>query len=715
MALTSVQEQVDLYLRRRLVETRTAGTPSVQIEAAAVLETVALNLTLYPRVVFYLHHLARNGLLKLVEDELLLVAETKKLVEDLGNPSYAIKDLSSLKRARTSLLALEGQGSLTSSGSFRSFDAAVTEFLNKHLAKNVRKSSSPEMVRPGAEAAEALPAAVASLTSLHEETLLRLSDLLYGVQEYEAASAASGGIGKTVAFRIRQDIETILDELEEDSQAVKSREYAVRLVAARAVLQMLATPPSLFDDRINTEKELPYGYSLEAVSPSAPVELRSSAGPWGFATTNSYTFTVSGQPGESASLPVGTNITPFGNVVLMALCGSGDIDFPASSHLFFSLDGTVYRIPINPSTSSATVSRAAIIAAIEANGGGVLHASAESFGMYVYGAGNTLEILSTYTEGHVGSTSGVPTEWSSDAYALLSFLSLQASIGTYTPEFLYEALTYQVMELSVDREVSELVLSATLPPGSSLSMTSVEPGGAFFGASRTLHPEISTFSLFGEAPGLAPGAVSPVDLVDPGDVVVFPAGSRSVESVEESSVVLASPVRSYSGPFRIESGLLVMWRGLLSGLSAFTRGLQASGYADGLGKLDVLIAPLYGSPTPARRQGAIDALQVLENTLSSLQTVLRSNPLPYSGGAEVAVTEGIVSTLTERKYDRALAMLLRGRPAALLSMDWQTVSFGGELMAAASEVARSDISWPNPSMDEGSAAVSVDTTARVSP
>ena len=110
MALLTIQEQVSTFLQRKLAEDKTEGTPSVQVEAAAVLDSVALNLVFSPRTVLYFAHLARNALLTLVTDELASVETLKKTIQDLGNQSYALRDLKALERAKTSLLQIETQG-----------------------------------------------------------------------------------------------------------------------------------------------------------------------------------------------------------------------------------------------------------------------------------------------------------------------------------------------------------------------------------------------------------------------------------------------------------------------------------------------------------------------------------------------------------------------------------------------------------------------------
>jgi hypothetical protein len=83
-----------------------------------------------------------------------------------------------------------------------------------------------------------------------------------------------------------------------------------------------------------------------------------------------------------------------------------------------------------------------------------------------------------------------------------------------------------------------------------------------------------------------------------------------------------------------------------------------------------------------------------------LHTVLANYPLTADVTQERSVAEGIMTTLTERKFDRALAYLLQGRFVEVFTFDWQTASFSGELLAAASSVAQTDITWPSVSGDE---------------
>ena len=699
MAQPSVQEQVDLLLRRSLVEDKVGGTPSTELEAYAVLESVALSLYLYPRSVLYLWHLARNGLLKTVADELSQVRELGQVIADLGNQSYAIRDLSALNRAKTSLLQIERQGRLTTAnGSFKSFDSAVTEFLNGSISKNVRRLGQAELVRPGAEAADTLPSAVASLKALHADVVTRLGYFAEGVRKF-VASDLSSRISKTTTLRIRASVQEVIDGLTADAQAVRSREYAVKLIAAKTVLSMVGSPPSPFDPVIDTDRGLPDGHSIEMRTPVQQVTLLSTEGPW---SSEDLTLDIDTNLIQASVTIPPAGIVPAGRHMLFSSALPASVTIPPNYHLFLRIGDVDKRVPLNDSGIDVTADIDQLVSTLNVLSGGSFVA-ARSFS----GAGariglycpQPIRVVSVMIEEHVGATAGTPTTWSRSAHELLGFSTTRES----STEFGVDDVLAALDELLVTRpgfsfaRVSDTQFSVTadLAAGDWATFTS----DTLFGGERMLLPTAEAFTLHGEVFEVDQD-VSPLDLVRPGDLVVLPGIEVEAVTVDAQTVTTAAPFPSYDGPFSVVPSIVVMWRKLQDAVDGFQRSWQLSGFSRNLDRLDALIAPLYATPTPARRAGALEALQVLERTLEGLQTVLAVGPLPRFVDEEKAVAEGVLNTLQERKYDRAGAFLLQCRIPEVLTLDWQSLSFGGELMAALSSVALADVARPDLSAGE---------------
>ena len=693
MALLTVQDQVSALLRRQLVEDKTRGTPSVQVEAAAVLDSVALNFVFNPRAVLYFSHLARNALLKLVSDELSAADNLKQTIQDLGNQSYALRDLKALERAKTSLLQVETQGQILSTeGAFKGFNDAASEFLTKQLSKNVRKQGSTDLVRPSVEASASLPTDYSALTSLHSEVDSRLKYLTNGVRDF-SSSSLSGTLGINTAFRVRRDLESMISDLENDPTAAKSREYAIRLVAARSALRLLGSPPGILDAKVSTKDSLPYGYSLKGFAVPFLYSKTSAPGPWSVPDGTNFTVTV-----NPASGPPQVVTQPFVLGSRPAMMGTlaGPWYVPPNYGLFFDFGGgNTVRANLNATASPVLMTAADVVQAINWQVSGWVIAMEG----WVAGQGrigirsqtmNPFSLTDKISEPHPGSTSGVATVWTTSARPLFG-LPLSSDLGPKAADVMVDCLNSSLPIVSFHVQDDTVLADLTLWAGETVRLN-IPPVFPDDGA----HPALSNrMNLVGTYLG-EPVQAPLTDLVSAGDSVTSSTGMSLIDSVG-ITIHLHDSLPVFDGPVVIDSGLVSMWKTLQPALDAFTPVWKQYG---GLSRLDSLVSPLYGSPTLARRNDALQALQVLVDVLESLQTVLAGYPLSADVGQEKAVAEGIMATLTERKFDRALSFLLQGRPLEVFSLDWQTASFSGELLAAASEVAKSDVTWPTPSTEE---------------
>jgi hypothetical protein len=703
MALLTVQEQISTLLQRNLVEDKTRGTPSVQVEAAAVMDSVALNFVFNPRTVLYFAHLARNALFRLVDVERLTALALMQTVRDLGNQSFALRELKALERAKTSLLQIETQGQILSTeGAFQGFDSAAKEFLDKQLSKNVRRQGTSSLVRPSVEAAATLPSEYATVTALHSQVAARLKYLMRGVREFSISSLA-GTLGINAAFRVRKDVESIITDLEADPTAAGSREYAVRLSAARTALRLLGTPPGIFDPKVSTTKSLPYGYSLSGASAASSFEqISSTPEPWSVPFGTVFQYTVGPVAGVFPiySLTYALDSTPS-----MRSPASPGYNIPPQGGLFFDMGGgTTFRVVINDTSSWFFKTPGDVVAAINAQASAYVVARVvpqnipgaiillDSVGISSLTM-SPFRLTDTISVPHSGSTSGSPTVWTNSARTLLG-LPEGSDDGVRTASDMAAYLNGCFGVSFFSSENAHLVARVPLAPGQTASI--VAPG--IFASVPPAPAYSAEVSLVGTYLGKAIAPPAP-SLVSRGDVLTASTGTSKVSSATGSTVLLEDVLPVFEGPIAVESGLVKMWQSLQLALDAFSGAWAKGGSVD---RMDSTIASLYSSPTPARRNDAIKALQVLVDTLESLQTVLSSSPLSSDVSAERAIAEGIMSTLTERKFDRAQSFLLQGRFVEVFSLDWQTASFSGELLSSATEVAQNDLTWPQGNSEEQS-------------
>jgi hypothetical protein len=264
MAARTVQDQVSALLSRSVVEQRQPGSEVAGLEASAVFESVALSLLLTPRLALYFEHLARNGLCQVVTAELNLLTTLAQDIKDLANLSYKIEGEESLIRARTALLQLEGLPRIDANQTALSlFEKSVEEFLQGSLSKNVRRRGASDFVRPASEALQDLPGTATALKAKHDELLGRLYALAVGVDNFLSAPFTAL-LGTAAVSRARADLEAILAEVQAGGDPANARDYATRLIASRAAIRSVASPPDLAAPVYDGQASTPGGLGISA-------------------------------------------------------------------------------------------------------------------------------------------------------------------------------------------------------------------------------------------------------------------------------------------------------------------------------------------------------------------------------------------------------------------------------------------------------------------
>jgi hypothetical protein len=696
MAAPSLQDRVDSLLTRQVAEDRNYGRQSVDLEVAALIENYATTLLLNPKVVLYLAHLARNGLLKVVRDELLAVETLTKTVSDLGNVTFTIKSTAALTRAQTALLQLENQNIASVGPAYARFERSVTEFLNKQLSKNVRRRGATELTRPEGEAQQDLPTDYSSLQDLHSETLSRLFSMVVGVQNF-LSTPLNTVIGAALAYQAREDIQAIIDDVEADASGAQSRDYANRLIASRASLKSVVVPPGIEDPVLSTALPLPHGYLLTASSELLPAVKTFGPGP--FASVGTLTVDVDGVA-ESITPNLGTGPTVIGSQV------TWPVVIPPNTHLFFQVGETPVRVVLNSESIEVSKSIGDVIAAIQGAGVGLSAAEYCRSGtgrLVVWApAATSLAVSESWVAPKHPSAvviNKIPFVYDRSAHAVVGLALGKGLVGA-TPNMVVDCVTYgltnAVASASPDGKV---VLSSAVPAFGTVMAMSGSLSTAW-GINGTVFPTSSVLTLSGTTPtGEVP---IPSALLSRGDLLESTVGLSTITPTQ-SSILLDTPLKTFSGPVTVTSGLLLSWQSLDLGVRAFLSRVQNGPFLKGLGKLDYHISVLAGSATPAQRNQAIDVLDSLVAWLYDLVVTLTGTAKLPDGGAvqERAIAEDLIFTLIERKYDQAADLLSKCQVSEFFDLDYQTMSYGGALLKASSELAQSDLNYPNRSKDEG--------------
>ena len=697
MAAVSLQDQVSALLSRKVVEDRNNGRQSVDLEAAAIIENFATTLLLNPKVVLYFANLAKNGLLAALQSEVDAIDALVQTIQDLGNQTFAIKSTSALERAKTALLQLENQNISSVGSAYSRFDSAVSDFLGKQLKKNVLQPGATSLVRPGVEARQDMPSAYSDLVSAHAGTLNRLFALAVGVQNFES-TPLSTIIGGALAYEARTDIQGIIDSIGDDPSGAQSRDFATRLIASRAALKSVVTPPSITDPSLSTSQSLPVGYALSAHSELLPASMSFGPDPGTglFAQGGDLNISVDG---------VLTNTTPnlgLGPVVVGAPGVSWPVTVPPNTHLFLSVDGVPHRVPLNDGTDgSLSMSILDVIHAIEDVGLNAGEFGKSGSGRLMLWRDATKTRISVDPVG-VGDPVGVFNlgfSYSNSAHALLG-LQLGVFHGA-TADMVVDAVNLLVPSVTASKAALGKVSVSAKSPIFGNTMVVSGTLADKWGASGTYVPTSSVLTLVGKTPdGSAP---NPVLLLSPGDLVATPVGSSTIASLNSSFVILSSPVTTFSGPVTITSGLLLSWQSSNQAIQAFLSKWASSPFLLGLGRLDALIAVLAGSATPAQRSQTLSIVGSLSEWVSSLVAILSApaSQLPAGGAAlEGPIAENLLATLLERKYDQAADLLVMCRVSEFFDLDYQTMSYGGALMKASADFAQTDVLFPNRANDD---------------
>jgi hypothetical protein len=712
MATRSLQDQVKSVLGRTVAEAKTRGIPNAPIESAALVESIALTLLLHPRAAIYFMLLAKNGLLSALNDELAAVDTLNQTVLDLANQSYIITDVSSLEQARTALLQLERAEKVSpSSSTFKRFDSNVSDFLNKQLAPNVKKQGSTSMLRPAAEAKLDFPVDLASLKDVHADVLDRLYAIVVGLDNF-LSSPLSTILGITTATRARVDIEQML--LNPDPAS--SRDMATTLVANRAALKVLGSAPSPMEPVLSGS--LPAGYVLKIKSDSAKAKKSQTVSPPTFpvgAALNLSTVSIV----RSANFPqTTTDLQNQGHLVSNVI--SFPVTIPAGYSIFLTftkVDGSTisYKVPLSASMVLADVI-AAINSTVGTDGTASEYIAPGSSRIIIWAnAPNvSLTIDSSYVDTNFAG-SGLPAVFTNSAHDLLGFVAGQQSsiLGTTPLSTIADAIALywpDAATVSLNGSLLE-VTGVDSSPGAYLSFTGTAADS--LGLTGIWKATSKSLRLYGTVNGVPTDPVDPIILLQLGDQVSISTGVSLVEGLSPSRVTMTDALPTVDEVPSADSAVSLAWQVLISGVKSYLPTWVSSGYQQDLSTLDRILAPLNASAGPAQVNAATNALAALRSKLVELKAVVNDSSafLPDNAATEERqIVAGILTSLAERKFDRAIDLFLRGKLQEALGVDHQTASFSGAFLKAASDVAQTDFKKVNRAQDEGLASTTL--TAR---
>lgn len=660
MAVQSLESRVEALLSRQVAAPKTSGVPASTSEAAAVFDSIALNLILKPRTALYFALLAANGLRKAVADELASVAALKTAIQDLGNPAYRIEGATQLNQARTALVQLEGLPRLSSTNqSFARFDQAVSSFLNDELSKNVRRPGATSLSRTSVEAAWDLASSLAAIETGHTDLLQRLFKLAVGVDNFLSAPI-NALFSRNALFRARTDLDDIIKLVDAGGDPGAARDVATRLIADRSTLRMLGTTVD------------PFAAVISGVVPTAnaPAVVTSAAGP--FAASTGLAWSIS----TSAGTASGNLFELVGVVQTLLPGGEPTAVFPTNlgGSFFLSAGGATYRVAMNVVFNNISD----VATRINAAGVPGVHAS-------VY-AGTRL-VLYTDTPAAVSIAPGCYTGgvmYTDSVHALLGFAVGQES-----------STSLQAPDVIAAMSAATSLVSMAATSDGRIQITSLLSGyGEYIDAT------IPLLGLSGRTPAASDQLLlnSSAHQAQPGDSVTVSGVVTTVADVSPTAITLTSPVPVSNGAVVGRSALVFAYQNVIAALSSFFSTQSSNVYMQGIEALRRALAPLPGSQTLAMRNVALVEAGRLEAFLSALAAALSSPNTALSAGSaaeEKRIGDGILQTLLERGYDRAADLFLRCELHTVLELDADSASYAGQFLSASSVFAQSDIGVKN--------------------
>lgn len=705
MPARTVEAHIESLLVRSVAEGKIAGAPRPDLEAAAIFDSIALNLMLKPRAALYFALLARNGLLAAIQEELDIIDSLNGIVQDIGNASFKIEGGHVLRRAYSALINLETLPNLdaktrTTSISVSLYGKAVTEFLNTYLSRNVRQRGSKELLRPGQEASQDMPGVVQELRTAHEDLLERMYLLSSGIMNFDAAPFGAL-LGSATVSRAKADLEEIMAHVDTSGSPEVSRDFATRLLGSRAAISTISQPPR-WDDTL-----LPVG----TIGTSAPAAATATTSPGPFVIETSgatvLALEVCGTSGSFYFFPGGSSILVGEDIVF-------PLTIPVGGALFLTTKkGAEVTESWRIDLTGTYANLASLVSALNGKVSGIVATpfAGSTSRLMLYSATHyeiVVESLYMWPEGAVdGITAPVTATSINSAHEGLGFSAGQRGTDQIAPRYVAEAISslFPSVSTEVASDSSVVLTTVSTRPGAYIKVLSAPAVLGLEELYRAMSPVLS----------LGPNVADQRSLVQVGDHLrigdSFNPGrflTMQVSDVFETEVVVEEAVPTFSTSITGTSAVVATYSAMEAVLGKFLAGWAETPFAGGMESIDKALAPLVTSQSPAQRNMALSEIEPLRLKLTELLNLLGddSTMLPAGAGQEERqIVEGILTTLAERHFLRAADMLLKCDLQSILEMDSDQASYGGAFLQASSTFARN--SFPPPSEDDGSSQNSV--------
>ncbi len=691
------ESAVRKFLERQVVSDREDPTADSADEITAILEAVALSFLLEPQAALAFVLLAKNNLQQLVQADLDLLDYLLKAVDDVSNPNELIDDTSDIVEAQTALLEVDRLGRVSSDvKAYDRYTAAVSRFLDRRLARSLKRRRKNEFERSGTEAKRDLFKCLSVQNGIHGLVATRLGLVAGSVSDFESVDLTRIVASKTVT-RVRNSLKKVLQGIAQ--RTLSKTAMAIELLAGAASLKSISQIKKIYDPIIESE-ELPVGRDIflrseavAAVASSADVlDLSGLTPPWEF------DLVIDSEP--PVTLTVGSG-SPF---VLGAILEDGLVDITGTKSLYVQFEGS-------PPTALPT-DQAVLVREIALPAG--LNQTVSSLASYLntqlapdatcadYGdrllitaaSGVTKMVVRSFYHGTY-SGGGVYIPATESGHALLGFADDQESeLDVFQPETLAAILNFQLDPVLVDASVENGIVvlrTVSTDPHSELVFDGEVATALGFSdaVSEPTYLELveDIFALDPADFGIIPGTVVTVlDDVDGG----LSFYQEPIASIDGTKLFFAEELlvpRCLAGNAVVTSPLVYAVQSLLDALRPFS---SQSAFTKDVTDLQRVMSPLFSRPTLAQIN---DAKRVLERVRDNVQDLMAAiSPIVVTRGANqfTDLMSNILLSLEERGLDRASELLRQASFSEFFSLSNLAASKSSRLMKAIEEVGRKD-------------------------
>lgn len=700
------------FLEGRAVVDKEDKTADSAEEIQTVLESVALTFLLYPQAALSFVLKAKNVLQQVVTTDLEILEFILKAITEIENPDEPITDTSDLVEAQTALVEVDRLGRVSSDvRAYDRYTQAINRFLDKRLAKFLKRHRRNEFERTGFEAKQDLFRVLSAFAPTHALMVQRLAWLLDSVSDFQSVSLTKIVSTRTLT-RVRSSLNKVIQGVNKDQ--LSKTATAIELLAGAAALSSISNTRQIYDPTVDTGSHPP-GRIISVSSESVPamatgtsdaIDLSSVATPWVFGIT------------VDSSTPISVTLPATGasdRHYVKTTSGSATYNITAQNRtLYVQFDGIAPIFP-NPAMVRAVtlptggaVTVAAILTALNDGVTGLIDGTAVQLGttgrILIYGTAPVTGITVLSQVPGTFDISGNYVPAAGSVHETLGFVQDKTSgdPSIFTPTELVDLVTPWVSGATFSVEDDALHVES--------NSTELSSSLAFSGVAE----EFELDPLYLVEPSYLE-LIEDGEAVDPGSLGVYIGSVVSASDyVALSSKNLFAPITSIEGTRlffadgvalpRCEPGVDTIIR-ILSPLVYATQTLllavrsYRNAFDGDARELQRVLSPLLSRPTLAQISDAVRSIEAIQTRVTDLFEALEAIVVRSDRSEFEAKSLQVTAALEERGLDRSLELLQSCQFSSFFALTMEEASKGSRFLKASEEVGRNDLALTTAEQD----------------